>query len=250
MTASGARVLHFAETDSTNAEAARLAAGGAEAPLWVVAGRQTAGRARRGRTWSPTEGALYASLLTRPGATAEGAALASFAAALAVGDLVATLAPGAGIAFKWPNDVLMEGAKIAGILLESSGRGAAVDWLVIGIGVNLVAAPDAAEIRPGGATPGAIAALGGRRATPGEALAILDAALDRHLDRLAREGFAPIRRDWLARAARLGQTIGAGLATGRLDGVFEDVDLNGAVVLRTPDGARRVIAAADIYFPR
>ncbi|MEO0763805.1 MAG: hypothetical protein AAFZ09_18680, partial [Pseudomonadota bacterium] len=123
--------------------------------------------------------------------------------------LVATLAPGAGIAFKWPNDVLMEGAKIAGILLESSGRGAAVDWLVIGIGVNLVAAPDAAEIRPGGATPGAIAALGGRRATPGEALAILDAALDRHLARLAREGFAPIRRDWLARAARLGQTIAA-----------------------------------------
>ncbi|MEL7171468.1 MAG: biotin--[acetyl-CoA-carboxylase] ligase [Pseudomonadota bacterium] len=248
----GTPVLHFDEIDSTNAEAARRAAAGAPAPFWVIADRQTAGRARRGRDWSSLEGNLFASYVCRPGLTPERAALSTFATSLAVADTVSAFLPdgAARVTLKWPNDVLVGGRKVAGILLESSvGQGGKVAWLVIGMGVNLAAAPPEGEIRPGGAAPTSLAAEGAKPASPAEALAVLGAALPRWLTSLEAEGFEAVRAPWLARAGHLGQTIGAGLARERLEGVFEDVDETGALVLRTREGAVRHISAADIYFP-
>ncbi|MEM7500363.1 MAG: biotin--[acetyl-CoA-carboxylase] ligase [Pseudomonadota bacterium] len=248
----GTPVLRLEKTDSTNAEAARQAAAGEAGPLWVVAARQTAARARRGRDWSSLEGNLFASYLCRPGLTPERAALATFAASLAVLDVVSALLPDGreAVTLKWPNDVLVNGRKVAGILLESSaGRDGRVAWLIIGIGINLAAAPPVGEIRPGGAAPTSVAAEGGRVPAVEEAMDMLGASLTRWLARIEADGFEAVRGPWLARAARRGETIGAGLAHERLEGIFEDVDATGALVLRTRDGTVRHISAADIYFP-
>ena len=135
----GHALRHFKEIDSTNEEARRLAAAGVQGPLWILADRQSKGRGRRGREWHSLAGNLYATLLLNPVSRIAQCAQLSFVAALAVGDLVARYAPLAVPELKWPNDVLADGRKIAGILLETSGMDAgAPDWLAIGFGVNLV----------------------------------------------------------------------------------------------------------------
>lgn len=234
------------EVDSTNAEAARRAP--PDAPLWIMAHRQTAARGRRGRRWTDIPGNLAATYLCRPDCGPGQGALYSFVACLALADLFAALAPAAEVSFKWPNDALLAGGKAAGILLESAGNRDRLDWLAVGIGVNLAGAPPAEAIRPGGTPPISVAEAGGRVADPDEALDILAAAFARWDARFRGEGFEPIRAHWLARAARLGQPIGAGLADGTLTGIFEDVDSDGRLVLGTADGRRR-IPAADIFFP-
>ncbi|MEM6487528.1 MAG: biotin--[acetyl-CoA-carboxylase] ligase [Pseudomonadota bacterium] len=244
-----AQTVWLDTVDSTNAETARRAAAGDPGPLWVAARRQTAARARRGRTWAMGQGNLAASLLIRPAMPPATAALASFAACLAVGELLDYAAPGHDVAFKWPNDALLDGCKVAGVLLEAASARERVAWLVIGIGVNLAEGPPPDALRPGATPPIALAAATGRAPTPEQALAVLAPALARWLHRLQHEGFAPLRRAWLARAARLGETIGAGLADERLEGRFVDVDDTGALVLITTGGHRRVVTAADIFFP-
>ncbi|MCX8507888.1 MAG: biotin--[acetyl-CoA-carboxylase] ligase, partial [Rhodobacteraceae bacterium] len=143
----------LAEVDSTNSEAARLAPG-LTRPTWIMARRQTAARGRRGRVWISPAGNFAASLLMRPSGDAAQAALRSFIAALALADSLADLSgPRAHISLKWPNDVLLNGGKVAGILLESVGQGAGLGHLVIGIGVNLVAAPPPEAVEPGAMLP-------------------------------------------------------------------------------------------------
>ncbi|MDT8343633.1 MAG: biotin--[acetyl-CoA-carboxylase] ligase [Thermohalobaculum sp.] len=230
------------ETDSTNAEAHRRAAG-TPGPLWIAARRQTAGRGRSGREWASPEGNLAATLLLRRDDPPAARARLSFHAALAVADLVTALAPAAEVALKWPNDVLLGGAKVSGILLESlGGRGAN---LAIGIGVNLAHFPPPEATRWPATS---IAAATGTAPAPEAALAILAARMADWLARDAQAGFAPIRDAWLARAAHLGRRIEARLPSGTLAGIFEDVTADGALVLATGAG-RRVIAAADIHFP-
>ncbi|MEM6355526.1 MAG: biotin--[acetyl-CoA-carboxylase] ligase [Pseudomonadota bacterium] len=248
----GTPVLHFDEIDSTNAEAARRAPGGDPTSFWVLADAQTAARARRGRSWSSLEGNLFASYLCRPRMTPERAALSTFAASLAVLDTASALLGGQmeRITLKWPNDVLIDGRKVAGILLESAaGRGREVAWLVIGFGINIATSPPAGEIRPGGAVPTSIVEAGGSPLLPKDVLALLGPALGGWMRRIEEDGFEAIRKIWLSRAARRGEVIGAGLASERLEGVFVDVDATGALVLRTRDGSLRQISAADIYFP-
>ncbi|MEM8625414.1 MAG: biotin--[acetyl-CoA-carboxylase] ligase [Pseudomonadota bacterium] len=247
--ADGTAVLCLSETESTNAEAVRRASMGLLGPLWILAERQTRGRARRGRSWSSLDGNLFASLLIRPAMTPDQAALVSFAACLSVADLVDAVLGPAAATLKWPNDVLARGRKISGILLESSASHGSLDWLVIGIGVNLIAKPEAGALRQGGTPATSLAEEGGAALSPIEALETLSASLTHWLALLAREGFGPVRAAWLSRASHLGCTIGAGLPTERLEGIFEDVDATGSLVLRTPDDQRRVIPAADVYFP-
>ena len=158
-------------------------------------------------------------------------------------DLLAHLAPGAEVRLKWPNDVLLNGAKAAGILLESFGG--RPTQLAIGIGVNLAHAPAAAEARW---RPTSVAAETGSAPDPQAAIGILAGRLDHWLRLDAAEGFAPVRAAWLARAARLGMAVEARLPGATLTGRFEDVDTDGALVLGTAGGRRR-IAAADIFFP-
>ena len=232
------------ETDSTNEEARRRAEAGAEGPLWIMARRQTAGRGRRGRAWAAAEGNLSATALLRPRLVPRAAALLSFAACLAVAETLETLAPQAHVALKWPNDALLNGRKAAGVLLECAGRGAELDWLAVGVGLNLARHP---EPEPEAWPPTSLLAETGAAPPPEAALERLAASFALWAGRLEGEGFAPLRTAWLARAARLGEKVVARLPGERVEGVFSDLDAGGALVLTGPGGMRRV-HAADVFF--
>lgn len=244
----GVRRLILDETDSTNAEARRLAEAAERGPLWIMARRQSAGRGRRGRAWTSPPGNLAATLLFAQDLSLTQAGFLSIAAGLAVGDALQALAPEGAVTLKWPNDALLNGRKAAGVLLESAGEGGRVDWMAIGVGMNLAAHPEAAALEPGAWTPTSVAAETGAPPPPPEqALCALAAAMAHWLGRFRAEGSAPLRRAWLARAGQLGGRISARLPRETVTGVFADLDENGALVLDTPLG-RRVISAADVYF--
>ena len=171
------------------------------------------------------------------------ASLFSFVACLAVAELFE--AYGAKAQVKWPNDALIDGKKCAGVLLEGSGQGGEMDWLAIGCGVNLTfhPDPDPAAIH----SPTSLLAETGQRVTTEDALIHLAASVAHWGGVLQTQGFTPVREAWIYRAAKLGQRIEARMAKETVPGVFEDVDETGALVLRTPTGARK-LHAADIYF--
>ena len=237
----------LAEADSTNSEAARLAPRLTQ-PTWIFAHRQTAARGRRGRGWVSPAGNFGATLVMRPSGTPVEAAQRSFVAALALADALAAVAgPGPVITLKWPNDVLLNGGKVAGILLESAGQGGAVGHLAIGIGVNLAEAPPAGALEPGAHPPVSLLGETGIRIAPQEFLAPLAHAFDRWERQLRTYGFGPIRTAWLARAARIGQRLTARTVAESIDGTFETIAEDGALILTTAEG-RRTIPAADVYF--
>jgi BirA family transcriptional regulator, biotin operon repressor / biotin---[acetyl-CoA-carboxylase] ligase len=241
------REIHAA-LDSTNAEALRRAATGAAGPVWILAQTQTAGRARRGRAWHMPPGNFAASLLMRPEGPPAAAALRSFAAALALDDaLVAAGVPCERLTLKWPNDVLLDGRKLAGILLETGGPVGGPLALAVGIGVNLVAAPDAGDLEPGAADPVALGPATGITLSPEALLDRIAPAFARWAARLQFGGFDALREPWLARAARLGEPIVARLPGRALSGRFETVDATGALVLVTDTG-RVSLPAAEIHF--
>ncbi|MFZ1470981.1 MAG: biotin--[acetyl-CoA-carboxylase] ligase [Paracoccaceae bacterium] len=236
-----ARVL-LTEVDSTNAEAFRRAPF-LTGPCWFLAGRQTAGRGRRARPWASPAGNFHASLamrVTEPPATV---ALRSFAAALALRDACVTLT-GLPDAFtlKWPNDVLLNGGKLAGILLEASGH-----TLVIGIGVNLIAAPPVEAVEPGAVAPVSLLAETGLRITPESFLTALAAAYAQREAVFQAKGFAPLRADWLHHAARLGHQIRARTGTQTRIGIFQTIDADGNLILDMASGPV-AIPAADVFF--
>jgi BirA family transcriptional regulator, biotin operon repressor / biotin---[acetyl-CoA-carboxylase] ligase len=237
------RVIAYETVGSTNDTARQLAREGALDGTCVWALEQTAGRGRRGRLWSSPRGNLYASLILRPACPLRRAAQLGFAAALAVSDALRDLVPDLGSpACKWPNDVLIAGKKVAGILLESEmGDRANLAFLVIGVGINLVSAPAEAEY------PATSIAAAGHPAPPA-ALAL--AAFCRHFEvwagRWRAEGFAPLREFWLARAVSLGEEIRVRLESGSLQGKFIDIDHEGALLLET-EGEWRRVSAGDVF---
>jgi BirA family biotin operon repressor/biotin-[acetyl-CoA-carboxylase] ligase len=236
--AAGVRVVSHATIGSTNEEALQIARAGERGPLWITAARQTAGRGRRGRTWVSEPGNVYASLLlTDPSPPARAAELA-FVTALAVHDAVAGRIPGlaARLALKWPNDVLIDGNKFAGILIE--GEGAAV---AVGIGINCARHP------AGTAFPATDLAAAGVRASPEALFTALAAAMMQRLAQWDRgAGFAATRADWLVRAAGRHKPIRVALGDTEQTGLFESVDDCGHLVLRLPDGTIQTIAAGDV----
>lgn len=240
--------LILESVDSTMAEAARQAAAGVAGPLWILAQAQTAAHGRRGRLWMSPAGSFSATLLMRPAESPARAGLRSFTAALALREALAGLTGREDLlSLKWPNDVLLAGGKVAGILLESAGQGGAMTHLAIGFGVNLAAAPPPEALEAGALAPASVLAVTGARLAPEALLDALAAAFDGWERRFDAHGFAPVRREWLAHAARLGETVTARLARETVTGVFETVDESGALVLSTP-GGRRTIPAADVFF--
>jgi len=233
--------------DSTNALALRLGPS-LVGPTWFLAHEQTAGRGRRARPWVSPRGNFHGTLALRPGGPAATVALRSFVAALALRDALAAVtdAPGA-LSLKWPNDVLLNGGKVAGILLESVAVGQGVAHLAVGIGVNLIASPDTALVEPGAVPPVNVLAETGIRVTPEEFLNHLAPSFARWEAVLIAQGFAPIRAEWLAQAARLGQVIRARTGTQNREGVFETVDGTGALILRMQEGPV-AIPAAEVFF--
>ena len=237
----------LASVDSTNAEAARIAPT-LTGPVWILAGEQTGGRGRRGRAWSSPRGNFHATLVLKPMDPPDRVALRSFAAALALHEaLVALTGLPASFALKWPNDVLCNGGKIAGILLESAGQGAEVSHLAIGIGVNLIAAPDPSFLEPGALPPVTLLAETGKRVAPETLLAHLAPAFAAWEQQYQHHGFAPLRAAWLSHAARLGETIRARTGTTTREGRFDTIDDAGALVLTTAAG-RLTIPAAEVFF--
>lgn len=241
----GKRVL--ASIDSTNAEAARLAdhlAG----PEWILALEQTAGRGRRGRAWVNPVGNFAATLVLHPTEPPEVVALRSFVASLALYDaFVAVTGRPQGLSLKWPNDVLLNGGKVAGILLESVGMARDIRHIGIGIGVNLKEAPGADQVEEGALRPVSLLSETGIAVSPEEFLDALAPAYAHHEAQFRIYGFEPIRALWLDRAARLGEVITARSMRDERTGTFETVDAAGNLVLSTAKG-RETIAAADIFF--
>ena len=222
------------ETASTNDDVKKAAEQGEAEGLIVQALRQTAGRGRHGRVWESPVGNLYCSALLRPPALDTTAGFYSFVAALALADTVAAHADQAVVTLKWPNDVLANGKKISGILLERVANA-----LVIGMGLNVAHHP-------------------GESSYPATSLwdlgahTVLSDVLHRLLDRLAnwdavlrRDGFAPIRTAWLARALTGPLTVK--LPTATVDGEFAGLSNQGHLRLRLADGAERSIASGDVF---
>lgn len=232
------------ETASTNADARLRAGAGERGPLWIAAKRQSAGRGRRGRVWSGLEGNLFATGLYTLQSDPARAAELSFAAALAVADVCDTaLRDPVRTRVKWPNDVLVDRRKTAGILLESGQAPGGGLWIAVGIGINLAAHPADAE------RPAISLAAAGASLTREVALDVLIGAFETWRVRWLRDGFGPVRDSWLARAHGLGERCEARLEGETLTGTFADLGPDGALRLDLDGGGRRYISAGDVFFP-
>jgi BirA family biotin operon repressor/biotin-[acetyl-CoA-carboxylase] ligase len=243
------RLVVLDTVDSTNEEAKRLAALGeaeAEDGTLVWARQQTAGRGRLGRQWFSPEGNLSCSLIARPEVPAKEAVQLGFVAALAIYDAISRIAkPGQQIHCKWPNDVLLENKKVAGILLESEAAGDAVPaWIVLGVGINIAHHPSDTDF------PATSLSAEGCRGV--SVIDVLE-AFGRHFltwtNRWLNDGFPPIREHWLHRAMGLGEDIQVRLEDRTLSGRFSSLDEDGVLILETPDGTSQRITAGDVFFP-
>jgi BirA family transcriptional regulator, biotin operon repressor / biotin---[acetyl-CoA-carboxylase] ligase len=240
-TAMGVRLVAHEVLGSTNAEALNLARQGDRGPLWIVARRQTAGRGRRGRAWISEDGNLFASLLLTMSALPECWPQLSLVAALAVHDAVVEIAASLKprISIKWPNDLLLDRAKFAGILVEGEGGDGAA---AIGIGINCASHPADTNYP---ATDLAAASILASNAMLMRSLSL------KMIGRLAQwnsgEGFSTVRADWLARAAGIGEEVRLRIADRELSGLFETLDAAGGLVLRSPDGRTETITTADVF---
>jgi BirA family biotin operon repressor/biotin-[acetyl-CoA-carboxylase] ligase len=240
-------VVSFDQIDSTNAEARRRAEAGDAGPVWITAGRQTAGRGRRGRPWSTEPGNLAATLLTSVRKPPAEAAQTAFVAALAVADLAERFVPAALVRIKWPNDVLVDGAKVAGILIESGTLADGRLWLAVGCGVNLAHSPESTPY-PATSLAAHLKAGVGEPPSPPEAMGAFAAFFRQWMGIWEREGFAPIARAWTERAGGLGRLCTARLGAETVEGVAEGLDEDGALRLRVATGEVRRITAGDVFF--
>jgi len=248
--AAGYRLLSLEATDSTNDDAARAAKEGDPGPLWVVSREQRAGRGRHGRNWSSPPGNLYASLLLLDPCEPALAPQLGFVAGLALHEALCA-ATGLGaprLALKWPNDLLLDGAKISGLLLEAHRVSATGPLaIVIGFGVNVVHAPDGT---PYAATSLQAVSAGLERE---KVFSELTVSFDRCFSAWSKarrlgDPFSAVRRLWLERAAGLGGPVTLRLPGGERTGTFMGLDAHGRLELRTTSGLE-LIDAGDLYFP-
>lgn len=213
-------------------------------PLVITAERQVKGRGRRGREWVSPVGNLYASFAFCPDVPLMRFAELSFVVAVAVAEMAeALVGTRATIRCKWPNDVLADGAKLSGILLETARSAAGRDAVIMGIGINVASAPTD--------TPYGAAALGllDAEVTVERVLAMLSTRLTAWTETWETQGFAHVRNAWLAIADGLGAPIVARLADGELHGRFDGLDVDGALLLRQDDDTIRRITAGDVFRP-
>ena len=240
------RLVEMDEIDSTNEEAKRLACSGAADGTLVWSYRQTAGRGRRGRGWTSEPGNLYASFVLRPDCTPLQAAQLTFVAALAVRDMLTIFLNNSdAIACKWPNDVLVGGRKISGILLESSTAGSGVvDWLVLGVGVNLRHHPDIGGRHP--ATD--LSAEGAGAVAESSALEALAIAFAERRSEWLQGGFEAVRNAWLKHAYGLGQITQIKLENASHSGLFAGIDESGALRLMGDGCVEQLFVAGEVTF--
>lgn len=237
----------FDEVDSTNSEAMRIA-GSIAGPTWVLAKRQTKGRGRSGRPWSMLPGNLAATLAMTVDEPPKAVALRTFVAALALRDAFRTTGvEGHRITLKWPNDVLLNRGKAAGILLECAPEPGGSSRLAVGFGVNLAAAPDPFPGAARSARPVSLFGETGLKVEPAAFLEALATACAEREAQYCRSGFPEIRAEWMAHAERLGATASFRLSDRIVEGVFRTVDSAGRAIVEAAEG-RLEIAAADLAF--
>lgn len=237
-------LLSFDTVDSTNDEAKRLARGGGCHGAVIWAKQQTAGKGRLGRTWLSTEGNLYVSVLLQPEKPAESLAQLSFVAAVAVLEALQDLIPaGATLQCKWPNDILLGGKKLGGILLESFQAGASEKpWVVVGVGVNVDHFPASAHF------PATCLKSSGVELV--SAKIILSRFIHHFIDCYNvwnTKGFAPVRRQWQAHAWGLDTRISTQLPGASCEGVFVGIDAKGGLQLKLDSGKTHIVHAGDVF---
>jgi BirA family biotin operon repressor/biotin-[acetyl-CoA-carboxylase] ligase len=230
------RIRSVAETASTNDDMAALARAGEPEGSWLRADSQTSGRGRLGRRWQPVPGNLYASTLVRVSRSDPPAATLALVASLALDQVVSAYLPRDRVMLKWPNDVLVDGAKLSGILLEAES-----DAIVIGIGVNLAGHPEDT-----GRRTTSLAAEGAAAPAPDAFLEDLAASFASWVHRWRQDGLASIIARWLDRAHPRGAALFVGGGEAPVSGLFEGLEADGALRLRLADGRVRVIHAADV----
>jgi BirA family biotin operon repressor/biotin-[acetyl-CoA-carboxylase] ligase len=249
----GYRLAAFDHTGSTNAEAILAAREGERGPKWFVTSEQTAGRGRRNRPWVAPRGNLASSILEVIDVSPSTAATLGFAAGLALESALKKISVEASLrsagseqmqfSLKWPNDVLAGQNKLAGILLEAEAVGHDGLAVVVGIGTNVVAAPE------GTPTPAvSLAALGIHIGAEELFSELSDAWAEFRGIWDNGRGFGEIRRLWLARAAGLGQPVAVQAGAGTIEGTFDTIDESGCLMIRKSDGKRVAISAGDVYF--
>ncbi len=242
VTARGYRLEAFDSLGSTNDEAMARARESDPGRLWISAARQTGGKGRLGRSWVSPEGNLYASLLLVDAAPPERAPELGFVAGVALASAL-TRRLGSRLRLKWPNDAVVDGDKLAGILLEASQTSRGGFACVIGVGVNCASHPQGL---PYGATD--LASLGQPMA-PGELLEELAQELAEWLERWDEgRGFAQVRAAWLSFAAGLGEPAMVAIGDQRISGVLRGLDERGRLLLETDIGLR-TIDAGDVFLP-
>ncbi len=241
----GVRLIAHETLGSTNAEALDRARAGEAGPLWMTAARQTAGRGRRANAWISEPGNLYASLLLTDAGPAVHLPELCFVVALGVRDAVCAVAPqlAAKLKLKWPNDILLDGAKLIGILIEAESIGGRTATAV-GIGVNCAHHPDNL------AYPATDLAAHGAGVTPANLIAALSRTMMARLAQWNRgAGFAAIRAEWLVHAAGIGSEIHVRLPDRELTGTFETLDRIGRLMLRMPAGTLEAITVGEVFAP-
>jgi len=252
-TSAGYRLATFDQIGSTNAEAMSRARDGLAGPMWFVTAEQTAGRGRRNRAWSSPRGNLYSSVLETMDVAPSVAATLGFAAGLAIEQALQKASIEASLRtagsdhtkfwLKWPNDVLAGRQKLTGILLEAEALANGRLAVVVGIGTNVVSAPE------GTSTPATSLAALGIQIGAEELFGLLSDAWAEFRGIWDNgRGFGEIRKLWLARAAGLGERVAIKTGSATLEGTFDTLDQNGCMIVRTPDGQRLPITAGDVYF--
>jgi BirA family transcriptional regulator, biotin operon repressor / biotin---[acetyl-CoA-carboxylase] ligase len=239
------RLIRFGAIDSTNEEARRRALAGESDRLWIVAGQQTAGRGRRGRTWISPNGNLHATALMidpcPPALAPQLGFVAGVALARAASDVGA-----AGAGLKWPNDLILNGGKCAGILVEGIALTGRRAGYAVGIGVNCAHAPQGL-----GYPTSCLAAAGERAIGAGELFEHLAQRFDEALEAWrGGQAFDRIRAAWLDCALGLGEPVAIETGAGRREGVFDGIDAGGRLLMRSERGLESIEAADLSLAPR
>lgn len=241
----GFTLHHVPSIGSTNDEAVKMALDGAPSGTIIMADQQQNGRGRLGRHWASPVGNFYVSIILRPDCPIAASTVLSLLTGVALGEALVELGPDdLDLALKWPNDILINRAKVAGILLENAAaKGGRTAHVVIGTGVNLRSAP-ANTAYP----VTSLDQAGFKTVSPLDLLAAYTQRLEIWLDRWERAGFAVVRNAWRKKAFGLGGPIRLRLEREEIDGVFVDLTEGGALVIEEANGRRREVAAGDVVY--